>query len=263
VLVLAFGEGTKLVPWLTAEDKEYDATIALVAETDTLDADGVLAAHAPVPAGIDEARVRAALAPLLGRSLQRAPAVSAIKVGGEALHARVRRGEAVEPPEREVVLHEAQVRGVQDGAIQLHVHCGKGFYVRALARDLAAALGTLGHLTALRRTRSGAFGLDGAIGGDVLAQAARGDEPARETVHAAVRSLVQGCAGMALVTLDPDGVTDARHGRPVRSARVIGGTDTLDGLAPGPIAMLTAAGQLVAIAERQRDTLRILRGFLT
>src|SRR5262245_5092343 len=142
VLVLGIGEGTKLLAHLGADDKRYAARVTLGAETDTLDALGQVTARAPVPAGLDLAQVRTAAQGFLGTITQRAPEYSALKQGGEPLYARVRRGEAVTAPEREVMVHALAIESVGADSIQLTLHCGKGFYVRSLARDLARALGT-------------------------------------------------------------------------------------------------------------------------
>lgn len=158
VLVIAVGEATKLVPSLTADDKAYDATIQLGVATDSLDADGSETARAEVPT-LSLAEVQAAADGFLGPHRQRAPAVSAIKVDGERLHAKARRGEVFEAPVRDVVLHAVDVRSVADARVELSLRCAKGFYVRSFGRDLAEALGTVGHLTALRRTSSGRFDL--------------------------------------------------------------------------------------------------------
>ncbi|MBW2404697.1 MAG: tRNA pseudouridine(55) synthase TruB, partial [Deltaproteobacteria bacterium] len=106
VLVVAVGEGTKLVSHLQSDDKRYEVTIALGAETDSLDADGEVTETAKVPP-LDSAMVERALLPFIGRHRQEAPKLSAIKLGGTPLHRRVRRGEDVEAPVREVELYEA------------------------------------------------------------------------------------------------------------------------------------------------------------
>lgn len=111
VLVVAVGEGTKLVSHLQADDKRYDVTIAMGAETDSLDADGATTATANVPP-LDIAMVERAAQPFIGRHPQEAPKLSAIKVGGRPLHRRMRQGEDVEAPVREVELHQVQVRAV-------------------------------------------------------------------------------------------------------------------------------------------------------
>lgn len=255
VLVVAVGEGTKLVRWLTADDKAYRATLELGVETDTLDADGVEVERLPVPTGLTQADVERAARGFIGRIAQRAPAYSAIKVGGQALHERARRGEVVEPPERDVTLHTIRVLAVEGPRVELEMEASKGFYVRSLARDLARALGTRGHLIGLRRLRSGAFGLEAAVQGEPLARAARGDEDARSEVRGAVQSLADACVAMPRVTLAARGVEDARHGRPVD----LRGVEPLPPDAE-PVALLDEAGALVAIAAVRDGRARVLRG---
>lgn len=252
VLVVAVGEATKLVRWLTADDKAYRATIALGAETDTLDAEGeVVETLAPPPLDLDAARLVAA--GFVGPQRQRPPAYSAIRVDGVRLHERARRGEEVTAPERDVIVHRLEVLRADASELELEVVCSKGFYVRSLARDLARALGTRGHLTALRRTRSGPFGLEGAVGAEALAAAAA-DGDARAALVDRLLDLVESCAGMPRVVLDGTGVEDARHGRRVRAdARPPAGVE--------PVALLDGAGELVAVARSEQDGLRVLRGF--
>lgn len=252
VLVVAIGEATKLVRWLTADDKEYAATIALGAETDTLDAEGQVVERAPV-AGVDLARARAAASAFVGTYLQRPPVFSAIRVDGERLHEKARRGEAVEVPEREVTVHRLEIGAADDRAIELEVRCAKGFYVRSLGRDLARALGTRGHLVALRRTRSGPFEVADAVAFEDVERACT-DEGLRATLRARLLTVVDACAAMPTVVLDDAGVADARHGRRV--------------LAPGippagveAVALLDPEGSLVAVARSFGDYLAVVRGF--
>jgi tRNA pseudouridine55 synthase len=266
VLVVCVGEATKLSPWLTAADKAYEATIALGAETDTLDAEGVVTKRADVALAILEAleRIKSgkihdhlarAVLHEKERTRQVPPAVSAIKKDGVRSYERARRGEATE----ELAPRDVKVHGIEllDGGIDadghggwlaLTCHVGKGYYVRALARDLAAALGTVGHLTALRRTRSGAFELDEAMALDTP-----GDELAARVIdlaRAATRALPE-------VRLTESGVRDARFGRAVRSED-LGASE-----ASGPAAWLDAEGTLVAVGERAHDgTGRVVRGFV-
>ncbi len=257
VLVIAVGEGTKLVRWLTADDKVYIASVALGAETSTDDAEGAITERAPVPPMSVE-RVRAVAAGFLGTITQRPPAFSAIKVGGRALHERARRGEAVEVPEREVAVHRLEVVEVAPERIDLELEVSKGFYVRSLARDLARALGTRGHLSALRRVRSGSFDLRRAASGELLERAASGDEAARAELRALLRTLGDACAAMPRVILHGRGVEDARHGRPIRleHARGAGALEP----ACEPVAMLDEAGALVAIGALRGEHLAVVRG---
>jgi tRNA pseudouridine55 synthase len=255
VLVVAVGEATKLVAWLVAADKHYEAVIALGSETDTLDAAGRVVETAPV-SHLSDGEVDAALAAFLGVTRQRAPRVSAIKVGGRRLHARTRRGEDVEAPEREVVLHAASARVIDRDHIALDLHCGKGFYVRSLARDLALALGTRGHLASLRRTRSGAFGLTGAVGADLLARAASGEQVARDELVERLLPLSDVWPGAHAFT-DERGRDDAEHGRRITAEHVPSGFPT----AEGDVVLLHAPdGEAIAIAERSGDVLRVVRG---
>ncbi|HEY8368836.1 MAG TPA: tRNA pseudouridine(55) synthase TruB [Thermodesulfobacteriota bacterium] len=170
VLPVVVGEATKLVPLLMEGDKAYEAEATLGIETDTLDAEGRVVATTPAAAWpTDRAAVERAVADLAGRRVQRPPAFSAAKVGGRPLHERARAGEAAEGAPREVVVHEAALTGFEPAEgdrpprVRFRVTCSKGTYVRVLAADLGRALGSGAHLSALRRTRSGPFGLERAV----------------------------------------------------------------------------------------------------
>lgn len=167
VLILGINRATRLLGHLMLTEKEYAATIRLGATTVTDDAEGELTS-APGAAGLDEQAVRAAVAGFVGPILQVPTAVSAIKVDGQRAYARVRAGEDVTLTARPVTVHAFDLHAVRrttaDGAAVLDcdvtIRCSSGTYIRALARDLGALLGSGGHLTALRRTRVGPFGLD-------------------------------------------------------------------------------------------------------
>lgn len=150
LLPLCFGEATKLAGLLLGADKAYEAGIVLGATTDTDDADGQVLLERPVPA-LDRAVLEAALAPLAGVLRQRAPVYSALKQGGEPLYARARRGETIEAPVREVVVHAIKLLDFGPGRLRLRVTCGSGTYIRSLARDLGEALGCGAHIASLRR----------------------------------------------------------------------------------------------------------------
>jgi tRNA pseudouridine55 synthase len=159
VLVLALGRATRLLPFLPMEPKRYLARIAFGAETDTLDASGTVTATADA-AGVDEPAVRGALGGFLGPQAQVPPMVSAVKVGGERLYAKARRGESVERATRPIVVHALELVDFAAGErpeATVVVTCSGGTYVRSLAADLGRALGTLAHLAALRRTAVGRF----------------------------------------------------------------------------------------------------------
>jgi len=252
VLVVAVGEGTKLVSHLQADDKRYEVTIALGAETDSLDADGEITETADVPR-LDVATVEKALQPFLGRHPQEAPKLSAIKVDGTPLHRRMRRGEDVEAPVREVELYEATVDDVSNEALRLSLHCGKGFYVRSLARDLARALGTLGHVKMLRRTASGAFSIDDGLCGDQMTA---------DVIADRLIPLKEACGALKRVELTDEGVAHARHGRPIGPEAVVG--DGWRGASPEEsLALFAPDGEPVALGRRVADGIRVVRGFTT
>ncbi|MFZ1374889.1 MAG: tRNA pseudouridine(55) synthase TruB, partial [Nostocoides sp.] len=169
VLVLGIGRATKLLTFLVGADKAYDATIRLGATSVTDDADGEITATTAV-SELSPRRLGAAVAALTGELLQVPSAVSAIKVDGRRAYARVRGGEEVALAPRPVTIsrfeivatREVVAHGIPMVDVDVSVEVSSGTYVRALARDLGAALGVGGHLIALRRTRVGAFELDAA-----------------------------------------------------------------------------------------------------
>lgn len=170
LLILGIGPSTRLLTHMVGLDKTYTATIALGAATTTDDAEGEVtettdASH--VTAG----DLAAPMVALTGDIEQRPSSVSAIKVDGERAYARVRAGEQVELDARPVTVARFEAlafRGGPVAEVDVVVDCSSGTYIRALARDLGAALGVGGHLTALRRTRIGPFVVDGAPGADAL-----------------------------------------------------------------------------------------------
>jgi tRNA pseudouridine55 synthase len=217
VLVLALGRATRLLPFLPMEPKRYLARIAFGAETDTLDASGTVTATVDA-AGVDEAAVRDALRGFLGPQQQLPPMVSAVKVGGERLYAKARRGESVERAARPIVVHALELLDFAAGErpeATVEVTCSGGTYVRSLAADLGRALGTLAHLAGLRRTGAGRFTerdahtlaeLEALAGGpDGLAPAVL--TPARALGSIAVRSLstAEAAALATGATLPPSG----------------------------------------------------------
>ncbi len=256
VLVVAVGEGTKLVPWLTADDKTYEATVRLGIDTDTLDAEGTEVGRATVPEelvraireGQPSALLEQALAAERARTEQVPPAFSAIRIAGQRAHELARAGRlASELPPRPVEVRALEALGGRavDDVVELdvRVESAKGYFVRSLARDLARALGTVGHLTALRRIRSGAFTLADAVPLEGLTRDALLD--------------ISIAAGRALpvTMLDDAGVRAVSYGQRVAPEQM---TDPH----PGPSAWLDGSSRLVAIGECGPDGAgRVLRGF--
>ncbi|PAT09377.1 tRNA pseudouridine(55) synthase TruB [Corynebacterium hadale] len=162
VLVAGIERGTKLLAHLVAHDKRYEATIRLGQSTTTDDAEGELTAEHDA-AAITDGQIAAEITALTGDIMQKPTAVSAIKINGKRAHELVREGKDVDIPARPVTIfafdtHEVSRQGSLID-VTVTVHCSSGTYIRALARDLGAALGVGGHLTQLRRTSVGAFTL--------------------------------------------------------------------------------------------------------
>jgi len=171
VLPICIGRATRLARFLSGGEKEYLATVRLGFATTTDDLTGEpLGAPVAFEATADE--LAAALASLVGGFDQVPPAFSARHVAGRRSYELARRGEAVERPATPVTVHALELASRDAGTVDLVVRCSPGTYVRALARDLGERLGTGAHLTALRRTRSGAFDLSQAVAGDGLPEAA-------------------------------------------------------------------------------------------
>lgn len=257
LLVLGVGQGTKLLNYLVADDKRYRATVRLGTVTDTLDAEGRVTATEAVPEGLTTNDVEQAAQGFVGRFEQRVPDVSAIKRDGEPLYRKVRRGEVVDAPSREVTLHAIDVLSFDGREIELAVHTGKGFYVRSLARDLGERLGTVAHLGVLRRLTSGVHDVQQALG-LARVRAARDDEEAAGEVRAALLPLSQAVGFMRCATVDATGCADLSHGRVASAETVVGGS-----VEPGqgPIAFLSEQGALVAIGMCDDAGLHTKRGF--
>ncbi|MFZ2015784.1 MAG: tRNA pseudouridine(55) synthase TruB [Nocardioides sp.] len=168
VLVLGINRATRLLGHLALTDKRYDATVLLGSSTTTDDAEGEVVETRPTT-GIGDDDVRRVLAGFVGVIDQVPSAVSAIKVDGKRAYARVRAGEEVELPARRVTVHEIEVTSLDLPTVEISVHCSSGTYIRAIARDVGAALGVGGHLTSLRRTAVGPFALADAHTLDALA----------------------------------------------------------------------------------------------
>ncbi|WP_082909318.1 tRNA pseudouridine(55) synthase TruB [Mycolicibacterium iranicum] len=208
VLVVGIERATKILGLLTATDKSYEATIRLGQTTSTEDAEGELLQQVSA-AQVTGEQVEAAIAPLRGQIEQVPSAVSAIKIDGKRAYRMAREGQAVQLPARPVRIDRFDLIAVRPAGefvdVDVVVDCSSGTYVRALARDVGAALGVGGHLTALRRTRVGGFGLDQARTLDELAERA-----------ALSYSLDEACLqAFPKRDLNEAEVVDVSHGRPL------------------------------------------------
>jgi tRNA pseudouridine55 synthase len=160
VLVCLFGRYTRLSDFFMSTRKSYDALIGFGNETDTLDPEGSVVASGPVPTLQD---LETALPGFLGPIMQVPPVYSALHVDGERSYERVRKGQEVILPPRPVTIFSLTLKSYEDGKALVSVDCSKGTYIRSLARDIALACGSRGHLLALRRTASGPFTLSGSV----------------------------------------------------------------------------------------------------
>jgi tRNA pseudouridine55 synthase len=244
VLLLLVGEGTKLSSYLSLETKAYRAEVLFGRSTDTLDTDGNVTEERPVPPdALAPERLATALEAERERTSQVPPAVSAIQIGGVRAHRLARRGEAPELPPRPVRVDTLRLLAARGERVELEVRATKGYYVRALARDLGDRLGLPACLSALRRTESGAFTLAEALPWPVPA----GSEPL--SVSAAARRCLP-AAG-----LHPEGAERARVGKALSSEHFL--------VAPpgeGPHAWLDGE-ELVAVGSLRDGAYRVLRGF--
>lgn len=268
VLPIALGEATKLAGRMLDSTKAYDFTIRFGEETDTLDAEGKVVATSDVRPTLQQ--VEAALPRFTGDISQVPPAYSALKIDGKAAYARVRAGEEVELKARQVTIHSLSIRHPEPGSgsisppsdrsseriaeqaqndaledITLSATVSKGTYIRSLARDMAHALNSVGHVTMLRRTRAGPFGLESAISLDFLNEAAKARDLTR-----AVLPLEAALDDIPALPVTPGQAQLLRHGQ------------RLAGFPAKPgLQLATSDEGPVALVEATADGLKVVRGF--
>lgn len=249
LLVIGVNGATRLLHHLVGLDKEYLATIRLGWGTSTDDAEGepYPAADAASVAAVTDAAIADGVAALRGAIDQVPSSVSAIKVDGRRAYDRVRQGETVELAARRVTVSAFDVLDVRrgDGAIDLdvRVECSSGTYIRALARDLGAALGVGGHLTALRRTRVGRFDVADASTLDDL-----------DVASALLGPAAAAASALPVLAVSDDEARDLGHGKRVT---LPADAEPFEGVA----AAIAADGRLVAIVELRGTTLKVVTGF--
>ncbi len=249
VLPIALGEATKLAGRMLDASKIYEFTVKFGEETDTLDTEGAVIGTSDVrPARTD---VQAILPEFTGAIEQVPPAYSALKVDGKRAYDLARAGEAVELKTRAVTIHSLTITGNSDStpdgdaSVTLTAHVSKGTYIRSLARDIARALGTCGHVTYLRRTKAGPFTQSQAISLDKLNEVSSG-APLKDLLL----PLEAGLDDIPALNLNQ---TDAQA---VRQGRVLSELPQSDGLY---CAMLDNVP--VALVELIEGTTKIVRGF--
>ncbi|MFL6831400.1 MAG: tRNA pseudouridine(55) synthase TruB [Xanthobacteraceae bacterium] len=250
VLPIALGEATKTVPFVMEGRKVYRFTVRWGEERDTDDAEGRVTASAP------ERPSAAALAALLprfvGQIAQVPPRFSAVKIDGERAYDLARDGEAVDIAPRQVEIHRLELTETPDpDHATLLAECGKGTYVRALARDLGRALGCLGHVAGLRRTAVGPFGEDVAVSLDALQRLRSGEAIEQRATLLPVEAGV-----VALPALQ---VSSSDAGRLARGQAVL--LRGRDAPVMGGWVSVSSGGALIALAQVEKGELRPRRIF--
>ena len=174
VLPLALGKATRFIQYLDEHLKIYDATIGLGAATTTGDREGEVLRRAPIPDLSEPAVLEAVLEGFVGDRQQVPPPYSAVKVAGRPLYKYAREGVKVDVPARKITIFGLDLLEIGEGSLRVLIRCSQGTYARVLAEEIGAALGSEGHLSALRRLQSGPFTLDGSLSLPALAQIVAG-----------------------------------------------------------------------------------------
>jgi len=243
VLPIAIGEATKLAGRMLDATKHYDFTVQWGTATATEDAEGAVTAtsdHRPDPTA-----VAAVLAAFTGPIEQVPPAYSALKIDGKRAYALARAGETVELATRHVTILRLDLIAAATEHARFAATVSKGTYIRSLARDIALALGTVGHVGLLRRTRAGPFGLEHAITLDKFAEHVQG-----ATLEQVILPLMAGLDDIPALAVDPDEAAALRQGR------------RLFGHPAKPGTYLACLGSVpVALVEVDLSEVRVLRGF--
>ena len=252
VLPIAVGEATKLAGRMLDSDKVYEFTVRFGEQTDTLDAEGAVVARSDTRPGPDD--IETVLPAFTGMIEQMPPAYSALKVDGTRAYDLARAGREVTLAKRSVMIHSLAPcdpgrretgEGTASDTATLTAYVGKGTYIRSLARDIALALGTVGHVTYLRRIRAGPFDLSRAISLDNLAKVGNAREI--ETILLPLRAGLDDIPAMALT---PDQAGALRAGR------------ILTGLAEDDGRYFAMLGDVpVALVEAKDHAVRVVRGF--
>ena len=208
VLAVALGEATKTVPYITDALKAYDFTVRLGQATNTDDAEGQVIATSDLRP--DDAAIKAALGQFVGDIMQIPPQFSAVKIDGQRAYKLARDGEEFEIAARPLWVEELLMTGRPDADhVTLEMTCGKGGYVRAIARDLGAVLGCYGHVLTLRRVWSGPFNAVDGISLDSIDRLAKSPE-----LDQFLRPLEEGLVDLPHVTCPAESVAKLRHGNP-------------------------------------------------
>jgi tRNA pseudouridine55 synthase len=238
VLVLAIGQATRLIEYVQAMSKVYRTRITLGATSDTDDADGTITADLSV-LPIDESTVRDALRKFIGVIEQTPPAYSAARVQGKRAYDLARRGDDLTLAPRNVRIDRIDLCSFAWPHLELEVHCGKGTYIRSIARDLGNALGVGGYVAELRRLRIGSFKVEDAVSLDADASAAQ----------SRLHPMTAAVGELQTVTVTADEIRRLRTGMSI----------PMDG--EGKYAVLDEAGRLVAVGEVKNSLFQPVKVF--
>ena len=231
VLPIALGEATKLTGRMLNGDKAYDFTIAFGTATATDDVEGEVVATSDVRP--TRAAVETLLPKFTGTIRQRPPAYSALKVDGQRAYKRARAGESVTLAERAITIRSLEILDATEGSVTLSAQVTKGTYIRSLARDIAEALGTVGHVAMLRRTTCGPFALEKAISVDILEKRAM-----ERGLGSMVLPMTAGLDDIPALSVTPEEAARLKHGQHLSGRPEPDGSYiAMDGTAP--VAMIS------------------------
>jgi tRNA pseudouridine55 synthase len=268
LLVVLTGGLTRLAPLVSGFDKSYRALIRFGAETDTLDPTGTITHHAPLPTQADFCRV---LPHFTGAIRQTPPAYSAIHIEGKRASDRVRNGQAVTVPEREITIYAIEMLAFSGEYALIDVRCSKGTYIRALARDIALACGSRAHLANLRRTAVGDFALAEALFADELPPLVLPDvsempsvppslpvgNAALQQIRTALLSLTPPLAarlGLTTLTIADTHIDSFFHGKTPDTSWFVEAEDALHNAFPA--AVFSVAGDFCGIVRQQEGKIQ-------
>lgn len=253
LLIVALGHGTKLVPYLMDTPKRYIAKIALGASTDTDDRLGSVIETAPVP-NLSEESIRNIFGQFEGTISQVPPRFSALKSGGEPLYRKARRGEIVKPQARNIWIESLCLTDFSKDSFVLDITCGKGTYIRSLARDMARALGTTGHLLELRRLETSGFKVDDALCLEEVEEAGK-----RALFKEHLIPLGEALPKMPKIRLSAEEQASVSHGHAIDGASFSQGSSENQNAV---VCLIGAEGELAAIARVENDRIQPVRVFL-
>ena len=232
LLIALAGKNTRLVPYFEGLDKTYTASIRFGATTETLDTEGPEIAPKPVP---DIASIKARVSDFIGEQDQVPPQYSAVHVDGTRAYQRSLKGEQVEIPARRITVYSIEIIDWDAPVLRVHIHCSKGTYIRAIARDLGVACGSSAYLQALTRTKIGPFDLESAVDPEEF-------DPQENLLSAS--PVIRQLPGIKTVPVREPAVGRILNGSPVQSEWLTGDTSS-DGL----YALVDTRNELCALAE--------------